>query len=534
MNQTATYEGSPFPMGLVIVLLLAFASAFYVYYDGLALMVQWWERDEYSHGYMIPLVAGFMFWQKLPQLQQLSPKGSFWAFPFIVFGLFLYVLGELSTVYTLLQYGFIVTFYGLVIAVIGIRGSLLVWASLAYLLFMIPLPNFLYNNLSGFLQLVSSQLGVAFLRLVDVSVYLEGNVIDLGSYKLQVVEACSGLRYLFPLASFSFLVAYLYRGPVWLKVLVFLSAAPITLLMNSFRIAVIGITVDNWGIEMAEGFLHSFEGWFIFLACLVILFLEIWVLDRFVRSGRSFVDQFDLDIPPLSEIQRSAARASDGSAPASLRPLYTGLLLLLMAVPLSIMVNERQELLPERSSFTLFPLLQGQWLGRESSLDTEVLSALKLTDHFIADYQHPDYQLPVNFYMAYYASQRKGASAHSPQSCIPGGGWVVESIDTVDLNDAFQTMSPALPLRANRTVISKGNVKQLVYYWFQQRGRIITNEYLAKWYIFWDSMTRNRTDGALVRLVIPVPDGTSVADADAQLKLFINDFYPQLIGYIPE
>ena len=105
---------------------------------------------------------------------------------------------------------------------------------------MIPLPSFLYFNLSQELQLISSMIGVAVIRLFDISVYLEGNVIDLGVYQLQVVEACSGLRYLFPLMSFGFLISYIYRGPVWQKIVIFLSTIPITVVMNSFRIGVIG------------------------------------------------------------------------------------------------------------------------------------------------------------------------------------------------------------------------------------------------------------------------------------------------------
>ena len=103
-------------------------------------------------------------------------------------------------------------------------------------------------------------------------VFLDGNVIDLGVYKLMVAEACSGLRYLFPIMSFTYVFAVLYRGPRWHKAVLLLSAVPIAVLMNSFRIGVIGILVDRYGIAQAEGFLHVFEGWVVFLTCIGILF----------------------------------------------------------------------------------------------------------------------------------------------------------------------------------------------------------------------------------------------------------------------
>ena len=240
-------------------------------YDGLALMVGWWERDEYSHGYMIPLVAAYLAWQKRDALAKAAQPGTWLGIVVVLGALFVWLLGEVSAIYTIIQYAFWLGIWGLALLWVGVSGVRVIWAALFYLFFMIPLPNFLYFNLSQELQLISSAMGVAVIRLFDISVFLEGNVIDLGVYQLQVVEACSGLRYLFPLMSFGFLIAYIYRGPFWQRAVIFLSTIPITVLMNSFRIGVIGITVEHWGIAAAEGFLHDFEGWFVFMACLGVL-----------------------------------------------------------------------------------------------------------------------------------------------------------------------------------------------------------------------------------------------------------------------
>src|SRR5262249_53361207 len=132
---------------------------------------------------------------------------------------------------------------------------------IAFLLFAIPLPYFIDAKLTLQLQLISSQLGAFVIRQFGIPVFLEGNVIDLGNYKVLVVEACSGLRYLFPLLSLSFLAAYLFRAAMWQRAIVFLSAIPITVLMNSARIGMIGVTMDRWGPKMADGVLHYFEGW---------------------------------------------------------------------------------------------------------------------------------------------------------------------------------------------------------------------------------------------------------------------------------
>lgn len=206
-----------------VLLGLAISILGYICFDGLSLMVSWWERDEYSHGYMIPAVAAFLAWQKWPLLQTLSPvpvnsapsrriRSTWLTIPVLLVALSMFLMGELSGIYTLVQYSFLLGCYALVIAGWGVRGAFVMWAPLLYFVFMVPLPNYLYFNLSQQLQLISSGIGVAFLRLIDISVFLEGNIIDLGTYKLQVAEACDGLRYLFSLNQFQFFSGLLVSG----------------------------------------------------------------------------------------------------------------------------------------------------------------------------------------------------------------------------------------------------------------------------------------------------------------------------------
>ena len=135
----------------------------------------------------------------------------------------------------------------------------------------------------------------------------------------------------------------------------------------------------------------------------------------------------------------------------------------------------------------------------------------------------------INLYVAYYQSQRKGASIHSPKSCIPGGGWRIQEHLIKDLVlDSGKVMS------VNRLFIQNGSVRRLVYYWFDQRGRNMTNEYVIKWYLFWDSLTRSRTDGALVRVSTLVNPDDDLSEADDLLMQFINDSTDTVNKYIPD
>ena len=509
-----------------LLLVVALALLGWLCVEGLTLMVGWWDREEYSHGYMIPFVALFLLWQKRFKLAEQAQSGSWLGVMMLIAAIGVWLLGELSAIYTLIQYAFLVGVYALALLWVGWRGLLVIWAPITYLVFMIPLPNFLFFNLSQELQLISSSLGVAVVRMFDISVYLAGNVIDLGVYQLEVVEACNGLRYLFPLMSFGFLIAYIYKGPVWQKVVLFLSTIPITVLMNSFRIGVIGITVEHFGIAAAEGFLHDFEGWIIFMSCIGVLLVEVWLFYLMSDRSVSFGDILDLDFG-----RGEAAEMPSSHGIKTHSTMWIGLAILIASLPLSTYLAEREDIVPERSAFIDFSLRQGEWDGRITAMEPEVLEELKLSDYMMANFYSEREPHSVGFYTAWYEIQRKGASIHSPKSCLPGGGWVIKShtIDGVEGIDAY-----GADLQVNRVVMQMAEHTQLVYYWFQGRGRNITNEYAAKWYIFWDSLTRQRTDGALVRLVTYVPEGSDIAEADQRLQGFLETIYPQLPAYIPD
>lgn len=505
-------------LGILSLLLIV------VFYAGLQQMVGWWlNREEYSHGILIPLIALFLIWQKKERLEKIPFTGSWAGFAIAVFGIICFFLGELSTLYTIIQYGFLITLVGAVLALLGREAFKEIWVPMAFLVFMIPLPNFIYNNLSSELQLISSQIGVAVIRLFDISVHLQGNVIDLGNYKLQVVEACSGLRYLFPLLSLAFLCAYLFKAPLWQRAVIFLSSIPITVLMNSFRIGVIGVLVEHWGVEMAEGFLHDFEGWVVFMACMGILIAEMWLFSRLSKPRRPWHEVFGLYIPPLG------AKGPEAQARPVTLPFFATLAVIAIALVAGLTLQKREEVIPTRLEFATFPLSLNSWQGKETPMEQMYIDALKFDDYLLADFTSAAGER-VNFYVAYYGSQRTGESAHSPRSCIPGDGWRIESLTVRQIN---ATTSAGVPLKINRAIIAKGEYKQLVYYWFQQRGRIITNEYLVKWYLFWDALTRNRTDGALVRLTTFVKPGEDIQGAEHALENFSRTVIGELDAYVP-
>jgi EpsI family protein len=133
--------------------------------------------------------------------------------------------------------------------------------------------------------------------------------------------------------------------------------------------------------------------------------------------------------------------------------------------------------------------------------------------------------------VAYYGSQRKGQSAHSPRTCIPGGGWEITSLRTMEVPASDVTVAA---LQVNRLVIQKADAKQIVYYWFKQRDRVLANEYLVKFFLFWDALAKQRTDGALIRLTSSVQPGHDEDEADKVLADFTQSVNPLMSRYVPD
>jgi exosortase D (VPLPA-CTERM-specific) len=507
-----------------LLLLVVVATLIAIFHQGLTHVIGEWQREELSYGYIIPPITAWLLWQRYQAWPADRTAGSALGPWVVVLAVAVAVLATIGGMPTAIYYAFVLALYGIFLTLVGWRGLGRLAAPLAYLLFALPLPSTLYTKVSTAMQFISSELGVELIRLLGISVHLEGNVIDLGTYQLQVAEACNGLRYLLPLSSFAFLVAYLYRGPLWQKLVLFVSTVPITIIINSARVAITAVLVHHAGIAAAEGFIHWFEGWAIFLVGLALLYLEMWVLIRITRvpGGVWAHLRFEM-LWPLRGFGERRRRL-----PGAFLAVSAVLVIAALTVHL---LPARGIAAPERESLVTFPLGIGDWHGTDQKIEQHYLDILHLDDYLLADYRSPTAAAPVNLYIAYYKSQDQVASIHSPSVCIPAGGWEITRFG----NYRVEGVAPgAAPLSVNRAIIVKGLSRQLVYYWFKQRARNLTNEYVIKAVNVWDALIRNRTDGALVRITTPIPAGEPVAAADQRLHAFLWAFYPNLPRFVPD
>lgn len=181
-----------------------------------------------------------------------------------------------------------------------------------------------------------------------------------------------------------------------------------------------------------------------------------------------------------------------------------------------------------RKSLDQFPHRVGDWEGLDLPIEEEVQEVLAATDLLSRVYRDPQQQNSLGLFVSFFASQRKGGAIHSPKNCLPGAGWGVIQGGTTTVEVAGHPE----PLKVNRYLIQKDRDQQLVLYWYQSQGRVIASEYLAKACLVWDALRRNRTDGALVRIVFPVVRGDEGA-AMERAKAFVRVIFPLLQAHIP-
>jgi len=290
--------------GLIQVLIYALLIVG-IYYSTFSWLVKRdWARADYSYGILIPFIVLYLLWEKKNIILSKLSRRTWYGFVLLLPGIMLFWLGDLAGEFFMLYYSCWMIVAGLCWINMGLEKLKVVVFPLFFSLTMFPLPSFLNAKITLSLKLISSKLGVMMMHAYGMSAFREGNVIDLGFTKLQVVDACSGLRYLFPMIVLSILIAYFYHGRVWKKIILVLSSVPFTIFSNSLRIALTGILSEKFGSKAIEGFFHDFEGWLIFMFTLAVLIIEIWIMGKlFPEPKKQKIDTDEIEDEVLPQKQ---------------------------------------------------------------------------------------------------------------------------------------------------------------------------------------------------------------------------------------
>jgi exosortase len=235
------------------------------------LAMQWATDEDVSHGFLVPIVAAYIAWTRREELMAHEWKPAWWGVGVMLWGIFQSLIGMLGAELFLQRTAVLITLLGLLLVLGGTALVRALLFPLLLLLFMIPIPAVVYNQITFPLQLFASRVAESMLNVLDIPVLRDGNVLTLASQTLSVAEACSGIRSLLSLSFLALVYSYFFDKKVWMRWALLIGVVPIAILANAGRVAITGILSEEVSPELARGFFHSLEGWIIFLIGFVML-----------------------------------------------------------------------------------------------------------------------------------------------------------------------------------------------------------------------------------------------------------------------
>ncbi|MEW6380232.1 MAG: VPLPA-CTERM-specific exosortase XrtD [bacterium] len=474
----------------------------------------WLQEGDYSYALLIPFITGYLLWEKREKLAT-TPISTWWP------GGVLFVLFFLAGIYGVLGSSPSAVRMALPCVILSIAlfcTGRVMFRNLAFPLslffFMVPLPTMFHSLVGVHLKRVSTMLGVLILRIFSIPVFVEGNIIDLGSTKLEVVDACSGLRYILPLLTIGVLFAYFFEKNTLKRIPLVAITVPVAIIVNGIRIGLTGILADKWGPEVAQGFFHGFSGWIVFMFALVVLVVFHRILKVFFHRPAK------IEVPsPVTEDNSRSTEEHNGNTPGSKCSLLPAVL---TAALLSIgaMLGFAAAALPRlaiRNGLSSFPLSIQEWHGRMDYIEPEIEEKSGAEDSFSGTYRSPEGNI-VSLYLGYRGSPftENENFFHSPDVCLPSSGWKVLASSIHTITDVPQFGSIAV----RKMLIEKMNERCLVYYWFQTRSRTACDVNINRWHLTLHALARDNTHDIFFRLISPLRHDQKPEDAQQYLDGF--------------
>jgi len=250
-----------------------------------SLGTQWYADPDYSHGFLVPLLSGYFVWERREKLRSLPAAPSPWGIILLGGGLLMLLIGSAGSELYMQRTSIIVVIAGLVLLMLGREFLRVLLFPIAFLFFMVPLPAIIVNAVAFPLQLFAAKTATFCLYNFGIPVLREGNVIVLAGTTLEVAEACSGIRSLQALLALGTVYAYFTQHVMWKRWTLVLLSIPIAIAANAFRVTGTGVLTHYWGVEAAQGFYHTFEGWLIFVVAFALLLICGLLLSKIGVEG---------------------------------------------------------------------------------------------------------------------------------------------------------------------------------------------------------------------------------------------------------
>lgn len=264
---------------IIFSIIIIFAAYFWLYFGVISDMVlEWYKNPDNSHGFIIPFMTGYFIYKKAEFLKKVIIKPLNSGIIIIMIGLIFFIIGYLGAAYTTMRISMLIVLAGIILSIIGSDFFKLISFPFFYLIFMIPVPRYLYDSLSFPLRIIVTKYSVLFLQLLEFPAFREGNMIMLENMNLQVIDVCSGIRSITSLVAIATAFAYMIEKNNLKRLAIIILAVPISIISNGCRIIITAILGRYFGPQIADNFFHQATGIVVFITSIVILICSGWFL----------------------------------------------------------------------------------------------------------------------------------------------------------------------------------------------------------------------------------------------------------------
>jgi EpsI family protein len=459
-----------------------------------SLVNQWLTNDVYAHGFVIPIVSGYLIYERRAALLQTSIAPDLAGGSVLLgAGLLLLLIGQVGALIAIAQLSLLVSAAGAVLLLFGRRILAQVQMALVYLLFMIPVWELATGAFQGSFQLLSAQIGAGLMRLLGIPVRRDGVYLELPDITLHVADVCSGVNFVIAILAVTIPLAYLKLARNSLRVFVAVLAIVVALVSNGLRVALIGALAQtgNTGPDI-HGPGHLLQGLSVAGIGFVIMFVTIHLLAR-----------------------HSAFAQPEQRTPTSPRPFFGGgsvaprLAIVMTLVFMAVAVLQTASFAnPIAASVSSFPTSLGTW--RASMVATATAPVVSGADSEVSRRYVSSTGRAIQFYAGYFTYQVQAKELVSEQmSALHHRAGIVNV-----------TRPDGVMFHANESIQTEGDRQRYLLFWYEISGRAIASRYSAKAWTIWNSLIHRRSDGAVVMLSAEFPSGTDRATVIRDARQF--------------
>ncbi|MBN2374347.1 VPLPA-CTERM-specific exosortase XrtD [bacterium] len=505
----------------IISLSVMSVSLIACYYSTLQGLYHVWINDgDYSYALLIPLITGYLIWERRKMIVNSLIKTNWIGGSLFLMFLMISAYGILGSSPSAVRSSIPFMILSITLFCAGMEMFKILAFPLSLLFLMIPMPTMLQAMVGVPLKRISTRLGEWILRLAGVSVFVEGNIIDMGITKLQVVDACSGLRYILPLLTIGILFAYFFEKNRWRRIILAIATIPLSIIINGIRIGFTGILAQYFGSKVADGFFHGFSGWIVFMFAFAFLF----IFHRVIKFSIKDNNKKDVKINRLKNTSK-AVTPRQGMIPVI---IVTSSLLSLAIFGYKTAAFPNVTI---KKGLSSFPLSINEWKGSLNEMDPEMVALSGAEESFDAVYRSKSGD-DIFLYIGYRGSpfSENENFFHSPSICLPASGWRVLSSDTHEILN----MPEFKTIRVRRMTIEKFNERCLVYYWFQTNRYTAHDVNLNRWHLTLHALTRDNTHDLFIRLISPIESGEKPEATEARVDEFTRSMTAALDRFLSD